>query len=335
MKQNKVKIIAEAGVNHNGDLQKAMELIEVASNCGADYVKFQTFKTENLAADSAQLAAYQLKNTYAGNQKSMLKKLELKYEWHQKLIEHAMKNSIKFMTTSFDLDSTVFLDSLGLETFKIPSGEITNLPYLQLIGSLNKKIILSTGMAKIGEIEEALSVLQESGANKNDITLLHCTTEYPAPFNEVNLNVIDTLRKCFDLLVGYSDHTEGISVSIAAVALGASVIEKHFTLDRNLPGPDHKTSLEPDQLKRMIKAIREVELAMGSSVKRPTSSEIRNIDAARKSIVAKVEITKGEEFTMGNLEVKRPGTGVSPMRIHEVLGRHAIRNFEKDELIEF
>ena len=330
-----VIIIAEAGVNHNGDFDKALELIDVAAASGADFVKFQTFQAEKLASDSAQLATYQQTNTDYTSQTSMLKQLELKYEWHRDLIEYAQKKSIKFMSTSFDLDSTQFLADLGLETFKIPSGEITNLPYLRAIGALQKEVILSTGMATIEEIEDALEVLVLAGTDREQITLLHCTTEYPAPFDEVNLNVMSTLRETFGLRVGYSDHTVGTSVSIAATALGASVIEKHFTLDRNLPGPDHKASLEPSELISMVKAIREVELALGSPIKKPTPSEIKNIPIARKSIVAKTSIAKGELFTIDNLDTKRPGSGISPMRIDEVLGRKADRDFGKDELIDF
>ncbi len=334
MKREKIIIIAEAGVNHNGEFQKAIELIDVASECGADYVKFQTFKANQLASEKAQLASYQKKNIREKSQVAMLKKLELKFEWHQKLIEHATKKTINFMSTSFDLESTNFLVKLGMEIFKIPSGEITNLPYLRLIGGLNKKVILSTGMAKLSEIEDALEVLINSGTAKEKITLLHCTTEYPAPMNEVNLNVINTLKKVFKVPVGYSDHTEGISVSIAAAALGAQVIEKHFTLDKNLQGPDHKASLEPDELMKMIKSIREIEMAMGSKIKFPTPSEQQNLIIARKSIIAKKNIKKGEKLTKENLDIKRPGNGISPMRIDNILGRKASRKFMKDELIE-
>ena len=334
MNKNKIIIVAEAGVNHNGDLQKAIDLINVASECGADYVKFQTFKANKIASETAPLASYQKKNTHEKNQKTMLKRLELKFEWHQKLIEHARKKSIKFMSTSFDLESTKFLSKLGMQIFKIPSGEITNLPYLRLIGGLNKKVILSTGMAKMNEIGEALKILIESGTDKRKITLLHCTTEYPTPFKEVNLNVINTLKKSFNVRVGYSDHTKGISVSIAAAALGATIIEKHFTLDRNLPGPDHKASLEPNELMKMVESIREIEFALGSKVKYPTPSERKNIVIARKSIIAKTNIKKGDKLTKRNLDIKRPGSGISPMRIDEVLGKRAIRKFTKDELIE-
>ena len=334
MKTKKTIIIAEAGVNHNGEFQKAIDLIDVASESGADYVKFQTFKANQLASEKAQLASYQKKNIQEKSQVAMLKKLELKFEWHQKLIEHAKKKSIKFMSTSFDLDSTRFLIKLGMEIFKIPSGEITNLPYLRLIGGLNKKIILSTGMAKMNEIEDAIEILVNSGTDKRKITLLHCTTEYPAPINEVNLNVINTLKKVFKVPVGYSDHTEGIAVSIAATALGAQVIEKHFTLDKNQQGPDHKASLEPHELINMIKSIREIELAMGSKIKIPTLSEQKNLIIARKSIIAKKNIKKGEELTVENLDIKRPGNGISPMRIDDVIGEKASRNFLKDELIE-
>ena len=329
-----VTIIAEAGVNHNGDFEKAIELINVAAESGADIVKFQTFSAKNLASDNAQLANYQKKTSDYANQSKMLEDLELKVEWHQELIQHAHSKSIEFMSTPFDISSVELLAKLGLGTFKVPSGEITNLPFLRAIGDLRKDIILSTGMSKLGEIEDALEVLTISGTQREKITLLHCTTEYPAPLSEVNLKVIKAMREAFGLRVGYSDHTQGITVSIAAVALGATVIEKHFTLDRNLPGPDHKASLEPNELHELVKSIKEVEVALGSAIKKPTASEIKNIDIARKSIVAKINISKGETFTFENIDTKRPGGGISPMRLDEVIGRQAFRDFKKDEMIE-
>ena len=329
-----VTIIAEAGVNHNGDFEKAVELIDVAAESGADMVKFQTFSAKNLASDDAQLANYQKKIIDYANQSKMLEDLELKVEWHQELIQYAQSKSIEFISTPFDISSVELLAKLGLGTFKIPSGEITNLPFLREIGKLGKDIILSTGMSKLGEIEDALEVLSQSGTKREKITLLHCTTEYPAPLNEVNLNVIKAMREAFGLRVGYSDHTPGIVVSIAAVALGATVIEKHFTLDRNLPGPDHKASLEPNELLELVKSIKKVEVALGSAIKKPTASEIKNIDVVRKSIVAKINISKGESFTSENIDTKRPGGGISPMRLDEVIGRQALRDFKKDEMIE-
>jgi N,N'-diacetyllegionaminate synthase len=330
----KITIIAEAGVNHNGDYNRAIELIDVAAECGADFVKFQTFQASKLVSKSAALADYQAKLTPYDNQSSMLKTLELKYEWHQGLIDHAARKSIGFISTPFDYDSIIFLSRLGLDLFKIPSGEINNLSYLRQISKLGKKVILSTGMATLGEIETAIEILMNYGLDRNRITLLHCTTEYPAPFDEVNLKVIDTLRKAFNLPVGYSDHTEGIAISIAAAALGACVIEKHFTLDRGLPGPDHKASIEPSDLANMIKSIRQVEKSLGSSLKEPSSSEKKNIILVRKSLVAIKPIAKGEKFTTKNVTAKRPGSGLSPMRIDEIIGRSAYRSFDKDELIE-
>jgi len=332
--KERITIIAEAGVNHNGDYSRAIELIDVAAECGADFVKFQTFQANKLVSKSAPLADYQTKLTSYDNQSSMLAKLELKYEWHQGLIEHAARKSIGFISTPFDYDSIIFLSHLGLDLFKIPSGEINNLPYLRQISKLAKKVILSTGMANLGEIERAIKTLISNGLDRNRITLLHCTTEYPAPFGEVNLRVINTLRNAFDLPVGYSDHTEGIAISIAAAALGAHVIEKHFTLDRGLPGPDHKASIEPLDLAKMIESIRQVEESLGSTLKEPSPSEAKNIIAVRKSLVACKYIAKDEQFTTENVTAKRPGNGISPMRIDEIIGRTACRSFELDELIE-
>lgn len=329
----RVTIIAEAGVNHDGDYSRAIELIDAAAECGADFVKFQTFKSDKLVSKSAPLADYQSKTASYDNQSIMLKKLELKYEWHQDLVEHAGRKSIGFLSTPFDYESIIFLSQLGLDLFKIPSGEINNLPYLREIGKIGKKVILSTGMANLGEVEAAIRALISSGLDRDKITLLHCTTEYPAPLCEVNLSVMNTLRVAFNLPVGYSDHTEGIAISIAAAALGARVIEKHFTLDRGLPGPDHKASIEPQELARMIRSIRQVEQALGSPLKGPSPSELKNVNAARKSLVASRFIAEGEKFTRDNLAARRPGNGISPMRIDEIIGRSAFRPFEPDELI--
>jgi N,N'-diacetyllegionaminate synthase len=332
--KEKITIIAEAGVNHNGDYSRAIELIDVAAECGADFVKFQTFQANKLVSKSAALAEYQMKTTSYNNQSSMLTKLELKYEWHQGLIEHAARKSIGFISTPFDDESIMFLSYLGLDLFKIPSGEINNLPYLRTISKLGKKVILSTGMANLGEIESAIKALISNGLDRKKITLLHCTTEYPAPFGEVNLLAMNTLKKAFNLPVGYSDHTEGIAISIAAAALGARVIEKHFTLDRGLPGPDHMASIEPHELANMIESIRQVEESLGLTLKEPSPSEAKNMFAARRSLVASKYIAKAEQFTTDNVTAKRPGNGISPMRIDEIIGRSACRSFEPDDLIE-
>jgi len=331
----KVVIIAEAGVNHNGDVNIAKQLIDAAAEAKADYVKFQTFQSNKVISSFAEQASYQYKNTgIKESQLEMVQKLELSKQDHQLLLDHCKKTNIKFFSTSFDLPSTRFLRKLNLGLFKIPSGEITNLPYLSLIGSYNTKIILSTGMADLGEIEQAIRVLEKNGTERNKITLLHCTTEYPAPFEEVNLKAMNTLREAFGTEVGYSDHTEGIEVAIAATALGASVIEKHFTLDKSLHGPDHKASLDPDELKKMVYSIRLIEKSLGDGRKEPSQSEIRNKSVARKSLVAKKLIKKGDKFTRNNIAIKRPGYGISPMKIDDVLGRKAIREFTTDEMIE-
>ena len=331
----KVVIIAEAGVNHNGDVNMAKQLIDAAAEAKADYVKFQTFQSNKVISSFAEQASYQYKNTGINeSQLEMVLKLELSRLDHQLLLDHCKKTNIKFFSTSFDLPSTRFLRKLNLGLFKIPSGEITNLPYLSLIGSYNSKIILSTGMADLGEIEQAIRVLEKNGTERNKITLLHCTTEYPAPFEEVNLKAMNTLREAFGTEVGYSDHTEGIEVAIAATALGASVIEKHFTLDKSLPGPDHKASLDPVELKKMVYSIRLIEKSLGDGRKEPSKSEIRNKSVARKSLVAKKLIKKGDKFTRNNIAIKRPGYGISPMKIDDVLGRKAIREFTTDEMIE-
>lgn len=330
-----VVVIAEAGVNHNGDLDLALKLIDAAAGAGADFVKFQTFKAERLVTRSAHKADYQKRTSDAGeSQFDMIRRLELSDADHAALIEHCDKRSIAFLSTGFDLESLDLLARLGLPLFKIPSGEITNLPYLRHVGSFGKPIVLSTGMATIEEIGEAMAVLEAAGTPRARITVLHCTTEYPTPMAEVNLNAMLSIRDIFGVAVGYSDHTEGIEVAIAATAMGAQVIEKHFTLDRGLPGPDHKASLEPDELKAMVAAIRNVEMAMGSGVKRPGPSELRNLPVARKSIVAARPIRAGERLSAENLTVKRPGTGISPMRWDDVLGRTATRDYQADEAIE-
>lgn len=331
----KTLVIAEAGVNHNGDLVLAKRLIDVAAAAGADLVKFQTFNADRLVTVTAKKADYQLQATGSGeSQHDMLRRLELTPEMHKELIDHCASRRIGFFSTGFDNESNDFLATLGQEHFKIPSGEITNLPYLRHVGQFGKAIILSSGMATLGEIEMAIDVLEQAGTSRSNITVLHCTTEYPTPMAEVNLRAMQSIASALGVAVGYSDHTNGIEVAIAAVALGACVIEKHFTLDRGLPGPDHKASLEPDELKAMVAGIRNIEIALGDGVKRLTPSEARNKPVARKSIVAAVKIRKGELFTTNNLTAKRPGTGVSPMRWDEIIGRSAQRDFAADELIE-
>jgi len=330
----KVFIIAEAGVNHNGSIELAKKLIDAASQSGADAVKFQTFKAEKLVSKNALKAEYQKQTTDGEeSQFDMIKKLELDVNTHYELMAYCKSKNIMFLSTPFDNDSIELLNNLGLEIFKIASGEITNLPYLRKIGALKKQVILSTGMADIGEIEDALDVLAEAGTKKENITVLHANTEYPTPMEDVNLKAMVTIGKTFDVAYGYSDHTLGIEVDIAAVAMGASCIEKHFTLDKTMQGPDHKASLEPDELIAMVKAIRNVELALGSSIKKPSKSEMPNMQIARKSIVANKSIKKGEVFTQENLAVKRPGNGISPMRWDEIIGTFAIKDYQEDELI--
>jgi N,N'-diacetyllegionaminate synthase len=329
---NNTLIIAEIGVNHNGDVSTARKMIEVAKECGADIVKFQTFNTDALTSKFAKMAEYQKKNMgEEKSQKDMLKSLALSYDDFRELADYCKKVGIMFLSTPFDIGSVHFLDSLQ-DIWKIPSGEITNYPYLVEIAKTKKKIILSTGMCTIDEVEEALKVLKTNGAT--DITLLHCTTDYPAPLESVNLKAMLTLKEKFGCPVGYSDHTKGIEVSVAAVAMGAEVIEKHFTLDRNMPGPDHKASLEPNELKELVDAIRNVEKALGDGNKKPTESELLNRAVARKSIVALKAIKAGELFTEDNLTTKRPGNGISPMRWNEILGTRAKRDYEEDELID-
>ena len=335
MSYNKTFVIAEAGVNHNGSLELAKKMIDAAVEAGADAVKFQTFKAEKVVSRYAPKAEYQKKTTVAGeSQFEMIKKLELDAVTHQTLIDYSKTKNVRFISTPFDLDSIDLLNELGLEIFKIPSGEITNLPYLRKIGSLKKQTILSTGMADLGEIEDALGVLIKAGTVRENITVLHCNTEYPTPMQDVNLKAMQTIKAAFPgIHIGYSDHTLGIEVPIAAVALGARVIEKHFTLNKNMEGPDHKASVEPDELKSMVTAIRNIERAMGNGIKRPSPSEVKNKLIARKSLVATEPIKTGERFSADNITAKRPGTGISPMRWDEVLGQIAQKNYEKDELI--
>lgn len=335
--RNHTIIIAEAGVNHNGSIEMAKQLVLKAKEAGVDYIKFQTFKASKLVTKAAKQAEYQQKNIgkESDSQYQMLKKLELSPEEHQILIDYCNELGIKFFSTAFDFDSMDYLHSLNLGLWKIPSGEVTNYPFLKRIAQYNKKTILSTGMCDMDDVRAAVNALYKNGLSKENLILLHCNTEYPTPFEDVNLKAMDALRKEFGVEVGYSDHTKGIEVPIAAVALGATVIEKHFTLDRTLPGPDHKASLEPDELKAMVSAVRNIEQAVaGDGTKHVSESERKNIAIARKSIVAAKDIKAGELFTEENLTVKRPGSGISPMRWEEVLGMNANRDFNEDELIE-
>jgi N,N'-diacetyllegionaminate synthase len=331
----KTMIIAEAGVNHNGELELAKKLIQVAAKSGADFVKFQTFYADRLVTKKVRKAQYQMQNSqYSESQFEMLKNLELTETMHSELIEESRVQGIGFISTAFDIESANMLLSLGQNIFKIPSGEITNLPYLRHIGSISKRVILSTGMSNLQEVKDALKVLESTGISKSQITVLHCASAYPAPVVDVNLLAMRTMKETLNVEVGYSDHTLGIEVSIAAVALGATVIEKHFTLDRNLPGPDHKASLEPDELNSMVTQIRNIEQALGDGVKRSMPSELENIDLIRRSIVANCSIREGEIFSALNLSVKRPGTGISPMEWDRLIGSKASRDFEADELID-
>ncbi len=332
----KVLIIAEAGVNHNGSLKLAKQLIDVAAAAGVDIVKFQTFRAENLVSKQAVQADYQKRNLGSSDQSqfSMLKKLELSQADHQILFEYCREKGVSFLSTAFDFESIDFLATLKPDLWKIPSGEITNYPYLKRIAQFRKPVILSTGMSTLGEITAAMNVLEEFGLSRNQITVLHCNTEYPTPMCDVNLRAMQTIAAELKVSTGYSDHTVGIEIPVAAVALGATVIEKHFTLDRNLAGPDHKASLEPQELKAMVSAIRNVELALGDGVKRVSDSERKNKNIARKSIVAACPIKKGEAFNETNLTVKRPGDGISPMFWEEVLGKLAGKDFQTDDLIE-
>lgn len=334
MTKQRTLIIAEAGVNHNGDLALATKLIDVAADAGADLVKFQTFSADRLVTKAAVKADYQTRTTDSKeSQHEMLRRLELTVEMHKELIAHCAARGIGFFSTGFDIESVDLLVKLGQDKFKIPSGEITNLPYLRHIGRMGKHVILSTGMAEMDEIQAAIDALEEAGTSRATITVLHCTTEYPTPMAEVNLRAMLSIQSAFGVEVGYSDHTRGIEVAIAAVALGASVIEKHFTLDSNLPGPDHKASLEPAELKAMVAAIRNIEIALGDGIKRLTPSEAGNRPLARKSLVARAPIKAGERLSCINVTTKRPGTGVSPMKWDEVIGTLAGRDYKEDELI--
>ena len=332
----KTLIIAEAGVNHNGDIAKAKALIDKGAEAGVDYVKFQTFKAANLVTKQAKRAAYQDKNTQdSDSQYEMLKKLELSQAVHQELVDYCAEKGVQFLSTGFDFESLEFLAQLGITIAKVPSGEITNLPYLRKVAVLFPEVILSTGMATIDEIKDAIKVLTDNGVSKDKITVLHCNTEYPTPMEDVNLKAMLHIQRELGVPVGYSDHTLGIEVPIAAVALGGTVIEKHFTLDKTLPGPDHKASLEPEELKAMVSAIRNIEKAVGGSgLKEVSASEAKNKPIARKSIVASKFIRKGDLLTEENITVKRPGTGISPMYWDEVVGKTAKKDFEEDDLIE-
>jgi len=333
---NHVIIIAEAGVNHNGSIEMAKKLIDAACDCGVDYVKFQTTKgPEAITSKFAQMADYQKKNLNQDeSQLEMLRKILLRMEDFEELNTYCGKQGVKFMSTPFDLESVDFLAGLNMDYMKIPSGEITNLPYLRRIAKLHIPVIMSSGMCTMGDIEAAMNVLTTNGLDESEISLLHCNTEYPTPFEDVNLRAMQTLKQCFGVRVGYSDHTKGIEVPIAAVAMGAEIIEKHFTLDRTLPGPDHVASLEPNELKAMTAAIRNIEKAVGTGLKKVTASEQKNIAIARKSIIAARDIKAGEMFTDDNLTAKRPGSGISPMRWDDVIGKIAKRDFMEDELIE-
>jgi N,N'-diacetyllegionaminate synthase len=332
-----VIIIAEAGVNHNGSIDSAKKLIDAAVYAGVDYVKFQTFNSESLVSKSAKKASYQIENTKdtTESQLQMLRKLELSKEQHYEIVSYCKDNKISFFSTAFDIESLEFLKELGLSIVKIPSGEITNLPYLRKAAELFSEIIISTGMSTMNDIEQAVNVFLKAGHNKDNISILHCNTEYPTQMKDVNLLAMKTIQKRFNTKVGYSDHTLGIEVPIAAVALGAQIIEKHFTLDRNLPGPDQLASLEPNELKMMVDTIRNIELAIsGNGEKVPSKSESKNLDIARKSIVAKESISKGDVFTEKNITTKRPGNGISPMEWDYVIGKIAHKNYNEDDIIE-
>ncbi len=332
----KTYIIAEAGVNHNGSLDLAIEMVDSAVAAGVDAVKFQTFKADKMISVTAPKAEYQHgKSDPYETQLEMVQKLELDHKAHQALLSHCKTLGIDFISSPFDLASVDFLDHLGLEIIKIPSGEITNLPYLKKIGRLKRHLLLSTGMADLGEIEDALDLLTGSGTSRDKITILHCTTGYPTPFEDVNLRAIKTIQSAFPgIAVGYSDHTPGIITAMAAVAIGAGVIEKHFTLDRNLPGPDHQASLEPDELAALVTGIRNIETALGSGIKKPSRTDLANLPIVRKSLVAACPIAKGERYTEQNITAKRPGTGISPMRWDEMIGRYANKNYRKDAPLE-
>ena len=329
-------IIAEAGINHNGNIQTAFKLIDVAVKAKADIIKFQTFKSIDLATPNAEKVKYQKKNgDPSESQQKMLRNLELTYEEHIKLMLYCQKKNIEFLSTPFDMESVNFLNTLNMKRWKIPSGEITNIPFIRLISSLGKPIILSTGMSKLSEIAKALEILQSQGISKDNITVLQCTTSYPTPMNQVNLRAMNTIANTFGVKVGFSDHTSEVFTPIAAVALGASVIEKHFTLNKNMEGPDHKASLEPEELELMIKGIRDIEKSLGDGIKRPLECELENIKTARKSIVASRSIKKGEIFSANNLTAKRPGYGISPLHWDDLLDRKSSRDYDQDELIEW
>ena len=331
---NPAFIIAEAGINYNNKLSLAFKMIDIAKKVGANAIKFQTFKSKNLVVKNAKKAKYQIQTTnLIESQFDMLKKLELDIDDHKKLINYCKKKGIIFISSPFDHESIDLLSELKLQIYKIPSGEINNLPYLRRIGSLGKEVILSTGMSTLVEIEDALNILINAGTSKNNITILHANTMYPTPMEDVNLSAMQTIKNKFDVAVGYSDHTLGIEIDIAAVALGASIIEKHFTLDKEMDGPDHAASLEPSELKSMVTAIRNIEMAMGDGIKELTNSEKPNIDVARKSIVAKTVIKKGEVFSSKNLTTKRPGNGLSPMKWDLVIGKVAKRDYNLDDLL--
>lgn len=334
--REKVLIIAEAGVNHNGNLEMALELIDKAAEAGADVVKFQTFKAENLVSESAQKAEYQISNTSdkEESQFAMLKKLEIKEDWYPLLMERCKQRGIEFLSTGFDEDSVDFLEALNMPFYKIPSGEITNKPYLKHVAKKGKPIVLSTGMCDLKEIEDALGVLEENGISREQVVVLHCNTEYPTPMKDVNLLAMNHISRELGVKIGYSDHTLGIEVSVGAVALGARVIEKHFTLDRNLPGPDHAASLEPSELKAMVQSIRNLEMALtGTGLKLPSESELKNREIARKSIHLNKELEVGHIIQIEDLVMLRPALGISPMQMDEVLGRRLIRNLFKSSLI--
>ncbi|MCU0440299.1 MAG: N-acetylneuraminate synthase [Raineya sp.] len=333
-----VQIIAEAGVNHNGDIQTAQKLIEVAAQAGADIVKFQTFQAEKLVSKKAKKAEYQIENTsdsQEDTQLKMLKKLELSKEGHYQLMEYCQKQNIQFLSTGFDLESLDFLQEINIPFFKIPSGEITNLPYLKKIASFGKETILSTGMANLGEIEQALNILTKNGIPLFKITVLHCNTEYPTPMQDVNLKAMQAIQHAFGVKVGYSDHTMGIEVAIAAVALGATVIEKHFTLDKNANGPDHKASLEPEELKQMVISIRNIEKALGNGIKKPSESESKNIEIARKSVHLAKNLPAGHILTEQDFIMKRPANGISPMLLEQLIGRTLIKSQEEDYQLQW
>ncbi len=328
-----VKIIAEAGVNHNGSVALAKQMVDAAKEAGADYIKFQTFIPKKLVSKFAEKADYQKETTGSGeSQLEMLEKLALTQKDFTELNRYCREKQIGFLSTPFDLDSIEFLDTFDMDFWKLPSGEITNLPYLEQIGQTRKPVVMSTGMSSLQEVKDAAAVLRKAGAK--EITLLHCNTQYPTPMEDVNLRAMQTLEKELNLPVGYSDHTQGIEIPVAAVAMNACIIEKHFTLDRSMEGPDHKASLEPDELNAMVQAVRNVEQALGNGKKEPSPSELGNISVVRKSIVAKCGIKKGDTFTEDNLTVKRPGNGISPMRWHEMIGKQAERDFAEDEPVE-